>query len=528
MEHSIGRIQATVLVLAGAVLAALVLPSVAAALTRAQANKVALASLRPSTLNRPVVVYGLPRPLGSSQPVVQEGVALPRGRRSLAPPGRQWVFFEDLAPGAYFDHPGRLLFVNDRTGRVSAPASTHSLPLVGGRAVFLEPGVPSRDRLFARLASLRASRVTSSIVRAANAIPAGALAGECVLTVGERGPDQKNFGADLQKVKDTAGALGIPVYPLPNREDGSAPDGKDLPDFAEKLAKKGCKDILIFLAGHGDEFGNGGVTVAWDEATNTSRKVTPFNLRDTLHFNPKTTFKIVIDSCYSGKFINLLPASFKNLLVLTVSSSNTEVSFSGGVKTVIGADGQPHDNPNAPKKGEPYPPSGFVTNFTTGWMKFADSPTVIAASQAAGGSLFAHMISDGQSLGGGLDFPASVGATHPQTVVLNLAPPQTTSSLQACAVQASPTQDFVKVGEAGEAGAEGGVVFNGGGTPQPRTFILRNVTPIPDAFVGPFTAPTTGSATITVTLTTLTAESQTLTFTFPANSTPASDCTLPP
>jgi hypothetical protein len=529
--NAIGRIRAAVFVVAATTLLALALPSVASALTRAQANKIALAALRPASLKRPVVVYGLPSPLGRAQRVVEEGVRVPGGRRSLAPSGRQWVFFEDLVPGAYFDHPGRLLFVSDATGHISASLVTHSLPLIGGRAPFLEPRVPHGDRIFASQGALAATRMSTSVAHADDAVPAGAFAGECVLTVGERGPDQPNFGADLKKVKASAGDLGIPVYPLPDRPDGSAPDGKDLPAFAETLAKKGCKDILIFVAGHGDEFGTGGVTVAFDEASNTSRKVTPVNLRDTLHSNPKTTFKIVLDSCFSGKFVRWLPASFKNLLVLSVSSSATEYSYSGGVRTVIGADGQEHNNPNAPKKGEPYPPSGFVTNFTTGWKNFADSPSEVSAAQSAGGSLFAHVIAQGQALGGGLDFPASKGveATHPMTYVLNLPAVQVGSSLKACAFQTSPTQDEVKVGEQGAGSQQGAVAFDtGSGTPQARTFILRNVTPIPDAFVGPFTAPTSGFATITVTLNpTPTGPPQTLSFTFPANSASSSDCTFP-
>jgi hypothetical protein len=113
------------------------------------------------------------------------------------------------------------------------------------------------------------------------------------------------------------------------------------------------------------------------------------------------------------------------------------------------------------------------------------------------------------------------------TYVLNLQTAPPSVGLKACAIQTSPTQDMVKVGEAGEAGAQGAVVFdNGNGTPQARTFILGRTTPIPDAFVGPFAAPASGSATITVTLTTPTGGTQKLTLTFPANSTQHSDCTF--
>jgi hypothetical protein len=153
MKHPIGRIRGMGFGVLGATLLSLALPSVASALTRAQANTVALAALRPAALQRPVVVYGLPRPVSTSDDVVQEAVPIRHGRRSLAPPGAQWVFFEDLAPGAYFDHPGRLLFVSDRTGHVSRSIATRSYPLVNGRAPFLEPA-PRQYRVFAQPATV--------------------------------------------------------------------------------------------------------------------------------------------------------------------------------------------------------------------------------------------------------------------------------------------------------------------------------------------------------------------------------------
>jgi hypothetical protein len=529
--NAIGRIRAAVLVLAATTLVALALPSVASALTRAQANRIALAALRPAALQRPVVVYGLPRPVSTSDHVVQEAVPIRHGRRSLAPPGTQWVFFEDLVPDAYFDHPGRLLFVSDRTGRVSASIATQSYPLVNGRAPFIEPA-PRRYVVFAQPRALAAVRRTTSVAgpaaaAAADALPAGSMAGECILTVGDEGPDQKSFGPDLDQVKFTAARFRIPVYPLPKREDGSAPDGTDLPAFATKLVKdKHCKDILIFLAGHGRP-GVPGVWVARDGEGVPDRTVDPKDLRKTMADNPETTFKIILDSCHSGLFVPELPASIKNLLVLSVSSAADEVSYNGYAWVVTNKDGQEFTRP---KPTQPRLASGFVLNFTAGWRAFADSPSAVSAAQAAGGSLFAHMIAEGQAMGGGLDWPASKGVevTHPMTYELNLPHAQTGSALKACAIQAGPTQDLVKVGEQGAAGAQGAVVFNTGGTPQARTFILANVTPIPDALVGPFTAPTSGFATITVTLNlTPTGPPQTFNFTFPANSASSSDCTFP-
>jgi hypothetical protein len=409
-------------------------PSVAHALTRAQADRVALAALRPSSLARPVVVYGLPQPLGGSQQVFLEGVPPPRGRAGLKPAGRQWLFFEDLVPGAFFDHPGRLLFVSDSSGRVSSRIATESFPMLGGRAPFIEPGVPRRYVVFARPADaalVAAARPSPAFMRsqlaARSVLPGGWTTGECVLTVGDHGPDQKNFGLDIKAVADTARAVGIPVYPLPDRPDGAAPDGTDLPGFAGALAKKGCKDILIYLAGHGFVTGTPRVAVSAEAEPNGSSLngfVTAGNLRDTLHFNSGTTFKIIIESCYSGRFIKPLPASFKNLLVLSVSSAADEQSYSGSTQAVV----DPTTGEEVNIKGAgPTALSPFVQNFLAGWLNFANSASDVAAAGATGGSLFAYMIADGKALGGSLDIPANVGATHPRTLLLNLATPAPSS-----------------------------------------------------------------------------------------------------
>jgi hypothetical protein len=223
----------------------------------------------------------------------------------------------------------------------------------------------------------------------------------------------------LAAVNAEAKSFNIPVYPLPTRRDGTLPDGSDLPAFAAELAKKGCKDILIFLAGHG-RAGTAGVEVARDNNGTADRVVSADNLRTTLYVNHGTNFKIIIDSCYSGLFVTQLPKSIKNLLVLNVSSSATQVSYNGYATIVFDDKGVEHDRA-AP--AALYPASGFVLNFTAGWNTFANSQEAVKAAQAAGGSLFAQMIAQGQALGGGLDWPASVHATRPETVRLNLPSP---------------------------------------------------------------------------------------------------------
>jgi hypothetical protein len=71
------------------------------------------------------VLFGLSRPLGPAETVVEAGGTRPhqhRIKRSLKALGRRaWVFSEDLDYGAELNHPTRLLLVDDRTGRAGRP-----------------------------------------------------------------------------------------------------------------------------------------------------------------------------------------------------------------------------------------------------------------------------------------------------------------------------------------------------------------------------------------------------------------------
>jgi hypothetical protein len=98
--------------------------------------------------------------------------------------------------------------------------------------------------------------------------------------------------------------------------------------------------------------------------------------------------------------------------------------------------------------------------------------------------------------------------------------------LEACFFDPNLAQVDVKVGEQGQGGAAGTVIFAAGSTPQTLTFTLDPTTST--AVVGPFFAPSASpTGTITVNLTALGGQSQTTTIPWTPTAPFATDCNLP-
>src|SRR5687767_10486760 len=95
----------------------LVLVAPADAITRRQADAVALRALSPQREAGPTVLFRLPQPLAAREGVWEAGP--PRGRSSgvlriRGARNRTWLYWLDLRAGARFLHPSVLLLVDDR------------------------------------------------------------------------------------------------------------------------------------------------------------------------------------------------------------------------------------------------------------------------------------------------------------------------------------------------------------------------------------------------------------------------------
>jgi hypothetical protein len=143
------------------------------AIPRKRAVVIALKALAPTKVKGSVVVYGLPTPLAAGTIVSEAGpsgtarTSKLKGRaqlvtrvRSWKTTKKAWLFWMDLAPGAYWSHPTKLVLVDDATGRVTASAKLGWWPLVNGRpAAFVVK--PASFRVFSKLPK----RVTAGSTR---------------------------------------------------------------------------------------------------------------------------------------------------------------------------------------------------------------------------------------------------------------------------------------------------------------------------------------------------------------------------
>jgi hypothetical protein len=386
----------------------LALPTAAAAITRAQADLIAARALKTSQQPGNAVLFGLSRALGSADTVVEAGGTRPnehQRRRSLkALDRRAWVFWEDLNYGAALDHPTRLLLLDDRTGRVGRPIALSSYPLIDARPAFLGATVRTNRRY--RGASIVAQSARAGFgsfpAWAANgplassadtapaplALPPGAFQDVCILTIGDDGPDP-SIRAGFPLLNAEAHRLGVPlVVNTQSKTPGKPANKNDFFRTAHDLATRyHCKDILLYIAGHGYK-NFGGVNVGEVAKPAGAGKVdvqdidiTPLDILDIIDHNPEVKFKVKVDSCYSGhftdelrKFHSLIP----NLLVAEASSSATLPSYF-------------HVN----RQGNSVSSDGLLFTHAniTAWENFATSPTAVATAEAAGGDLFAEMMS---------------------------------------------------------------------------------------------------------------------------------------
>ena len=101
--------------------------SPASAVTREQATSRALAALGSQKGSAPVVVFRLPKPLRAGTRVTQAGTKKLVG---VAGAGGAFFFYEDSRPSQPYPHPGRVVLVGARSGKVRISRTITRAPLV--------------------------------------------------------------------------------------------------------------------------------------------------------------------------------------------------------------------------------------------------------------------------------------------------------------------------------------------------------------------------------------------------------------
>ncbi len=256
-------------------------------------------------------------------------------------------------------------------------------------------------------------------------LPAHAVDGDCLVTIGLT--DDPQFAQDFVGVKAAFHRLGVPIF-SPGHPAGADPDGRDLADAIDVMTKppNNCKDVAIYIDGHGYEKGPAGVLVGYtytpwkvikgEQWYNLDpRTVTTADVQGILRDHRQTGFKLIVDACFSGRFVLDLPKSENpNLLVLETAARADEESWSylrtvtrHGVKYESRTNNPGNTNAKGEGRGE------FTNGFIAGLTAAAGSRTEVAAAQRAGGSLLAHLIARAPELGKNQDLARWAGLTVP-------------------------------------------------------------------------------------------------------------------
>lgn len=420
-----------------AAIAALLLSGPGQAVTRKRAVAAALAALHPKG---PVIVYGLPTPLPAGTVVGEAG---PTGAVELAGhsqlraagrtwklPHRAWLFWENLAPGAGYVHPSRLVLVDDSTGRVKVSATLSWWPLVSGKpAPFVRRPNDRRYWVFNGTTGTKKAAIARTAARLIPArLPTGArFTGErdCFVYAADlaSGTDADGyFQADVAAMKGWADAHKLPGG------DANADSAGKLKTQIERLVEAGCNDVIVLLVGHGMpkpgqkvKMPNGetvtapvGSDVAAVEVSSSTDQspyvvndfVTSKDIADIVKGyqvpdpdgKPVSTvhFKLIVDSCFSGRFVDdLAPqqaADANNpdppIRTIVTSSSSTLLTtldrWQGGPRTGV--------------------PSHWMKEFLDGFRRIEANPNVVSADQGDMASLItdaAHAADDAAQRPGG-------------------------------------------------------------------------------------------------------------------------------
>jgi hypothetical protein len=114
---------------------------------------------------------------------------------------------------------------------------------------------------------------------------------------------------------------------------------QDIEDAIQRAVDGGADDIFFYYTGHGGRTDGGESYLAFKDTA-----ISPQQLADMLKKFPEVRFKVVIDACYSGGFVDTLAASGMVDIVLTASSA-TESSYD---------DWDPANDPNKGDTGGEY------------------------------------------------------------------------------------------------------------------------------------------------------------------------------
>lgn len=452
----------------------------AQAITRDAAGDRALELLRPTRGN--TAVFGLPEALPGGTRVA---AAVTTGRAGEGVRLRRpaFLFWKDESHGARFSHPGELLVLDARSGRVVLRAPTGLWPVVDGRVpAFLRTRAAYLGRRFrvdrpaaARAAlsppatAARPGRYRTDGANGPFQVTREHLTAECMVIVGDRGRTSANVvTGNVRSMARWARDVGM-------RHAEAGPTPAKVTEQVDAFVASGCRDVFVYLTGHGqpgagsnvvnvDARGNprratmatGGpaavitdgldVTGPEDDPKLDGDKITPADLQALLRRFPSIEFKLKIDACFSGRFWEPLTgrdwretgtagkaAPYPNLRVLEVSSAPDEVTYAKlPPGQVLRTDDGKATRLREDKLDDPDDATYFTNANLHGLYEWARNPGAVDPEVPRGaGPSFPRGLAGAFDAGRDLDVPRTAGLTHPRRQALPPLPVATTPAPEA-------------------------------------------------------------------------------------------------
>ena len=316
-------------------------PAGADALTKQRASQIAVKKLRAKKAKQPLVVFGLSKSL-PRRTVVTEAVkrkGTPRGD-ARAVGRRFWLFWADLRPQAHFMHPSVLLLVDDVSGRVIRRRSLFWWPLVDGkRPPFLRSTAAyhaKRFRVFANVPLRRAQSGSAAAWRLGSSAQITGppnVTNDCLIVMADRA--DPIFRGDLRAIERTAASLRL--------RRANARHAKQLRRRIKELraGPPPCTDIVIAITAHGwPKTGSnyphpaGGGNIPESDSAQVTLKTAKgrafnFNarqLREIMRENSDVTFKLIVDACFSGRWVEELKGE-ANMRIAVASARSDQMGF---------------------------------------------------------------------------------------------------------------------------------------------------------------------------------------------------------
>jgi hypothetical protein len=351
--------------------------------------------IKPSDQNKNLLAFGLHEPL---TPGARLGPYLPSplpdhveiapymdpsNMREITSP--VWFFWLDDEPASEFEHNTRFVFIDCETGNVTMREEKW-WPVLDGISLWTddEDYWDENNWVFSRLkhitkpdldhAALEGSMdvpfdssrplARFSFLQNLTFLPAAHAAEviECAVVANGWHKGQslgRGFGINAKGMSDALGKFAKGrVKTLGPKKNGTNAEkrGTSLKDFKKAvkdlIADEKCTDLVLYVGGHGSKTNKGSIWVGRDRLRGST-------LKKMIKENPKVTFKVIIQGCYSGAFANSL--DLPNVGIVITSVRKDEKSSH---------DLDPPWDPNPKDEGSEFT-SGFVED-----LNLANDPKV--------------------------------------------------------------------------------------------------------------------------------------------------------